>query len=88
MSKLCRKNQESPRIYAGECQETSDPAVFIVEFKGVIDVKLTGKTYNNNYCGVFTIQNSKLVHYKEYFDPIILQTAFGTKLQENFNVNE
>jgi ketosteroid isomerase-like protein len=67
--------------------ETSDPAVFIVEFKGVIDVKLTAKTYNNNYCGIFTVQNSKLVHYKEYFDPIILQTAFGAKLQENFNVN-
>jgi ketosteroid isomerase-like protein len=67
--------------------ETLDPSIFIVEYRGIIDVKLTGKPYNNLYCGIFTIQNGKLVHFKEYFDPIILQTAFGTQLQENFNVN-
>ena len=67
--------------------ETTDGSMFIVEYQGIIDVKLTGKSYNNLYCGIFTIQNGKLVHFKEYFDPIILQTAFDTQLQENFNVN-
>jgi hypothetical protein len=67
--------------------ETSDPAVFIVEYKGIIDVKLTNTAYNNVYCGIFTVRDRRLIYFKEYFDPIILQSAFGEKLQENFNID-
>jgi uncharacterized protein len=81
------KNYHSMRFVDRFVHETSDSAIFIVEYKGIIDVKLTGKSYNNLYCGFFTIHNSKLVYFKEYFDPIILQNAFGTQLQDNFNVD-
>lgn len=81
------KNFHSMQFVNRVVHETSNPSIFIVEYRGIIDVKLTGKPYNNLYCGVFTIRDSKLVHFKEYFDPIILQTAFGTQLQKNFNVN-
>ena len=68
--------------------EPSAPSIFIVEYRGIIDVKLTERHYNNVYCGIFTIQNHKLIHFKEYFNPIVLQSALETKLQDNFNVNE
>lgn len=65
--------------------ETVNPEKFIVEYKGVIDVK-NGKPYNNDYIGVFELKNGKIVKYIEYFNPLILQEAFGKNLQQNFNV--
>lgn len=68
--------------------ETTDPQTFVVEYKGVITVKATGKPYNNDYIGIFQLKNGKITRYVEYFNPIILQQSFGTDLQKNFNVGD
>lgn len=80
------ENYDSMRFVDRIVHETSNPAVFIVEYNGIITIKATAKPYNNVYCGIFTVQNNKLVHFKEYFDPMILQAAFGENLQTSFNI--
>jgi uncharacterized protein len=80
------KNYDSMQFVDRFVHETSDPAVFIVEYNGIINIKATDKPYNNVYCGVFMVQNNKLVQFKEYFNPMILQAAFGENLQANFNI--
>lgn len=67
------------KIYA-----TDDPNKVIVQYHGIIPLK-TGGEYNNNYVGIFEIRNGKIEKFTEYFDPFILENAFGKKLQENFN---
>jgi ketosteroid isomerase-like protein len=71
------------RVY----HEAIDPEIFIVEYHGEINVKATGKPYNNDYIGVFQVKNGKLVKFTEYFNPIILQESFGADLQKNFSVD-
>ena len=66
---------------------TEDPNKVIVQYHGIIPLK-TGGEYNNNYVGIFEIKNGKILKFTEYFDPFILENAFGKKLQENFNVSK
>lgn len=64
---------------------TENPNKAIVQYTGTIPLK-DGGEYNNNYVGIFEIRNGKLQQFTEYFDPFILEEAFGQKLQSNFNV--
>ncbi|PJZ53898.1 nuclear transport factor 2 family protein [Leptospira adleri] len=57
----------------------------IVQYSGKIALK-TGGEYNNNYVGILELKNRKIEKFTEYFDPEILQKAFGRKLFENFSV--
>lgn len=68
--------------------ETADPEVFVVEYRGEITVKATGKLYNNDYVGIFHVKGGRLVRFVEYFNPIVLQESFGADLQKNFNVDK
>lgn len=65
---------------------TDNPNKVIVQYNGIIPLK-DGGEYNNNYVGIFEIRNGKIERFTEYFDPFILENAFGKKLQENFNVS-
>lgn len=65
---------------------TDSPNKVIVQYNGIIPLK-DGGEYNNNYIGIFEIKNGKIEKFTEYFDPFILENAFGKKLQENFNVS-
>lgn len=64
---------------------TDNPNKVIVQYAGTIPLK-TGGEYNNNYVGIFEIKNDKVEKFTEYFDPFILENAFGKQLKENFNV--
>ncbi|HZF64517.1 MAG TPA: nuclear transport factor 2 family protein, partial [Chitinophagaceae bacterium] len=64
---------------------TDDPNTVIVQYNGIIPLKEGGE-YNNNYVGIFKIGAGKLLQFVEYFDPFILQEAFGKKLESSFNV--
>jgi len=87
-----RKQYESlPQNYSSmtftrRIHPTVNPEIFVVEYKGRIDVKQTGKPYDNTYVGVFRVKQGKVFRFTEYFNPIILQEAFGESLQSNFNV--
>ncbi len=65
---------------------THKPNLVIVNYRGLIPMK-SGGDYNNNYVGLFEINNGKVQQFTEYFDPFILADAFGINLQSSFNVS-
>lgn len=64
---------------------TNDANTVIVQYGGIIPLK-DGGEYNNNYVGIFKVNNGKVEQFTQYFDPFILKEAFGKKLENNFNV--
>ncbi|WP_437315724.1 nuclear transport factor 2 family protein [Sorangium sp. So ce385] len=62
-----------------------DPSRFFVTYRGEIRLK-SGGPYNNTYAALFVIQNGQIAEYYEYFDPIVLQRAFGDALGASYNV--
>ncbi len=54
-------------------QREQPPNVVIAEFDGDIRVAGTGRKYDNHYINVFTFRaDGKLVHVKEFFNPLVL----------------
>lgn len=54
----------------------SDPGQVVAFYKS--DMKMVQPVeYKNEYVTCFTIRDSKIVHFLEYFDPIPLLSAFG-----------
>lgn len=68
-----------------EILATEDPERFVVRYTGEIALKAGGR-YDNTYVGLFTVRDGRIHEFVEFFDPIILQKAFGAQLQQNFNV--
>jgi uncharacterized protein len=62
-----------------------DPSRFVATYRGEIQLRAGGQ-YNNTYVAQFSIRDGKILELVEYFDPIVLQRAFGAALQERFNV--
>ncbi len=62
-----------------------DPSRFFTTYRGEIRLK-SGGSYNNTYAAVFVIRDGQIVEYHEYFDPIVLQRAFGDALGASYNV--
>ncbi|GAA0565001.1 nuclear transport factor 2 family protein [Chitinophaga japonensis] len=65
---------------------TDRPDVVIAQFSGNIQLK-NGGAYNNNYVNIFRVEGNRIKTVTEYFDPFILEAAFGSTLQRSFNVN-
>jgi uncharacterized protein len=57
---------------------TNDPNRVWVEFRGEIQIKATGKSYNNTYACLFTLSDGQIFEYKEYCNPFILINSFGS----------
>jgi ketosteroid isomerase-like protein len=68
-----------------EISDMADPERFVVRYTGEIGLKAGGR-YDNTYVGLFTVRSGRIAEFVEFFDPIVLREAFGTALQENFNV--
>lgn len=54
-----------------------DPDTIFVEFRGIGEVIETGRSYNQVYCGLLRIKDGKIAFYREYWNPVIAQEAFG-----------
>lgn len=78
------ENYSSMR-FPREILATEDPERFVVRYTGEIALKAGGR-YDNTYVGLFTVRDGQIREFVEFFDPIILQRAFGSRLQDNFNV--
>jgi uncharacterized protein len=61
-----------PKIY-----ETSDPNVIIAEYPGSSTSKETGLPYRQNYVSFVTVRDGKIVHIREYYNPITVLVATG-----------
>lgn len=68
-------------------QDLADPARFLATYRGEITLRAGGR-YNNTYAGLFILRDGKIAEYHEYFDPIVLQRAFGADLGSTFNVKQ
>jgi ketosteroid isomerase-like protein len=58
---------------------TTDPQTVFVEYRGVVDVIPTGRTYRQTYGGLFHVENGKITLFREYYDPAPFAWAFGLK---------
>jgi ketosteroid isomerase-like protein len=79
------KNYESMRFPDREIHDLADPRGFFVTYRGEIR-RANGGRYDNTYAGYFVVDHGKIREFHEYFNPQILERAFGAELQKNFNV--
>jgi ketosteroid isomerase-like protein len=66
-------------------RDLADPDEFLATYRGDIALKAGGK-YDNVYAGHFVVRDGRIVEFTEYFDPIVLQRAFGGRLEGTFSV--
>ncbi|MDG4780330.1 nuclear transport factor 2 family protein [Micromonospora sp. WMMD961] len=64
-------------IHDRTVHETRDPEVVVVEFVASGVVVASGRPYELRYIAVLTIRAGKLVHYRDYWDPIAAQELLG-----------
>jgi ketosteroid isomerase-like protein len=67
--------------------DAADPSTFVVTYRGEIELRRGGR-YDNTYLGVFVIRDGHIATFTEYFNPIVLQRAFGANLGSDFNVTK
>jgi ketosteroid isomerase-like protein len=66
-------------------RDMASPNEFFATYRGDIGLKSGGR-YANDYAGHFVVRDGRIAEFHEFFNPIILQQAFGRQLQETFNV--
>ncbi|HEY9736225.1 MAG TPA: nuclear transport factor 2 family protein [Trichocoleus sp.] len=54
-----------------------DPTMVFAEWRGVVEIVPTGRTYDQRYGGLFHVVDGKIVLFREYYDPIVFRYAFG-----------
>jgi len=66
-------------------RDMANPEEFFATYRGDIRLKAGGK-YDNEYAAHFVVRGGRIAEIHEFFDPIVLQKAFGGQLQRTFNV--
>ena len=56
--------------------KTITPGIIILEYT-VHGVAPTKKPYNNNFCSIITINNRKIVHWRDYMDSLAVTLALS-----------
>jgi uncharacterized protein len=64
-----------------------DPDWILAEYRGEIEVLATGRPYNNRYCGLFQLKDSKIALFREYYNPLTLREGFGDELTSSFSLD-
>ncbi|SHH21051.1 nuclear transport factor 2 family protein [Ferrimonas marina] len=62
-----------------------DPQWVFVEFVGEAEIRPTGRTYHQNYGGLFHVVGGKISLFREYFDPAPFKYAFGLEEGGSFH---
>lgn len=60
--------------------ETKDPNFVLAEFKCDAKILSTNKDYPQVYISTLRLDSHLITHYKEYWNPLIVQDAFGELL--------
>ncbi len=69
--------------------QTADPQVVIVEFEGHGASLKTGEPYDQRYISVIRTAGGKIVHYKDYWNPIQgLKAQLGAEAADAFILGE
>ena len=56
---------------------SQDPRVVIIEYEVHGKIVATGAPYDNRFISVVTIENSKIVHWRDYMDSLAAMTALN-----------
>ena len=56
---------------------TRDPNMVIVEYRGVVEIVPTKRTYDQRYIGLFHVEGGKITLFREYFNPNVFSYAFA-----------
>ena len=56
---------------------SQDPRVVILEYEAHGKVIRTGASYDNRFISVVTIEDRKIVHWRDYMDSLAAMTALG-----------
>jgi len=56
--------------------KSAQPHVVILEYAVHGKMPHTGKAYDNRFCSVITIEDRKIVHWRDYMDSLAVMTAF------------
>jgi ketosteroid isomerase-like protein len=62
-----------------------NPKMVFVEFKGNVDIVTTGRTYLQQYGGLFHVEDGKITLFREYFNPEPFKYAFGLSEGASFS---
>lgn len=65
------------RVTALVVHRTADPNVVILEFGGVGRGVETGEPYDQTYISVITLADGRIVHYRDYWNPLAAIRAAG-----------
>jgi len=63
--------------------KTIDPRVVILEYQVHGNTVKTGGSYHNNFISVITIENRKIVHWRDYMDSYGAMAALGSVKKES-----
>jgi ketosteroid isomerase-like protein len=66
-------------------RDMASPNEFFATYRGDIGLNSGGR-YTNDYAGYFVVRDGRIAEFHEFFNPIVLQEAFGGRLGETFNV--
>jgi ketosteroid isomerase-like protein len=55
--------------------KTTKPNVIILEYEVHGMVPSTGKAYNNRFCSIITIENRKIIHWRDYMDSLAVMLS-------------
>jgi len=67
--------------------QTSNPNVLLAEVHGEADILATGRHYQQDYVMRLETKDGKIVHYREYWNPVPVIDAMGDteKLRQFFS---
>lgn len=54
----------------------ADPDWVFAEYHGRVEIKTTGRLYDQRYGGLFRVHDGKIVFFREYYDPTVFAWAF------------
>ena len=56
--------------------KSARPGIIILEYEVHGKVPNTGKAYNNRFCSIITVENRKIVYWRDYMDSLAVMLAF------------
>jgi len=68
------------RVHSGDAlvvHRGQDPRVVILEYEVHGKILATGATYDNRFISIVTIENRKIVHWRDYMDSLAAWTALN-----------
>lgn len=77
----------SMRFHVDRVRPLADPEQVLLQYRGAIELAGGGR-YDNRYLGLFQVVGGRIRHVTEYFDPLVLRTAFdGESMGETFTLD-